>query len=123
MTYFSKKKKALYSRLKKHTDTMLVCDTCRKRYKLIFEYQALYCASGVVLDKDQKTQCIYSGYGSGYDTKKFVVNTSTQLKGKHICDNCIDDLLKNKMITEDETYDLWAAIDSYAKERIAEHVE
>lgn len=116
MTHFSKKKKQLYFRRKNYNPTVLQCDTCRRSYKLIFAHQASYCASTIVQDKT--TQCIYSAYGSGYDTLKFIVSSNIKLKGNHICDKCITLLLDSKKIVQDETYDYWDAINTYTNSEL-----
>lgn len=93
----------------------VTCELCKNEYNNIFSLetnQAYSCASNYI-SKENETY-ILSHYGSKFDLSKFNVkskalieNLSEVLQKKEvvICDNCIENLIKNNQVEKDKKFE------------------
>lgn len=87
------------------------CDVCESAFNDCFSFetnQALGCASDLFVEKKQTY--ILSHYGSRFDTTRFFVSPQSSLQDRQgiVCDNCIEQLINEKQIQEDQNFDFWA---------------
>lgn len=89
------------------------CDVCDTVYNDCFSFetnQAYGCASDLFVQEEQTY--ILSHYGSSFDTTRFLVARHSPLHQRQgiVCDSCIEQLINQKQIQEDQNFDFWAPI-------------